>query len=184
MEANFKGQGGYVNRNEPEPLRGFAVLHREPGDQLAVWHVAYGDRQAKNVNAVIVDLNGRNAEEVLRSLTWRQILTTTSAPELVEIPGVQGRIHDLSRICDDFISQADDVMPSSAPRPTGPHLKESDSPGHVALAAANHLVESWNYWIRSIRKVTPPDKPSAPALPPHMLEKLGEHHMRRVVGEV
>jgi hypothetical protein len=171
-----------VTRTETEPLRGFAVLHRD-GNQLAVWHVAYGDRQAKSVNAVVVDLDDSGVEETLGSLAWRQILTRTPSTTLSGVPGVEGSIHELSDICAAFIREADDVRASGVPRPSEPRPPKSDSPGHVALAAADHLVASWNYWIRSIRKVTPPSDPAPPALAPRVLEVMGENPTSRVVGE-
>lgn len=174
-----------MDRNELEPLRGFAVLHRDGGDgnQLAVWLVAYGDRQAKNVNAVVLDLKDPGADEALASLTWRQILTTTPGTRLPEQVG--GPAHEVSVVCDAFLRQAESLGTwAEVPPPAGQREPESDSPGHVALAAANYLSACWNFWIRSVRKVTRPSDPPPAVLPESVLETIGAAGPVQIVGEV
>lgn len=175
--------GGRVKKDdEPTVVRGFAVLHRSGDSHMAIWHVAYGDRQAKNVNAVVLDLEDPGADEALGSLTWRQILTTTPGTGLPE--QVDGPAHEVSVVCDAFLRQAESLGTwAEIPRPVGPRDPESDSPGHVALAAANHLAASWNFWIRSARKVTRPSDPPPAVLPESVLEAIGVHGPVQIIGE-
>lgn len=152
-------------------VRGFAVVHRNEDDSLvAVWQVAFGDRQARSVNAVVIDLDDPEAEEIFASLTWREVLTVTKGS--ASPPFTEGPLHAVLDVCDAFIRGGESLGRwDDIPRPRGPREPKSGSPAHTALAAADHLVGSWNFWIRSSRK-TRPDSPP-PALPAEVLREVG-----------
>jgi len=162
-------------------VRGFAVVHRDE-DRVAIWQVGFGDRQAKSVNAVVLDLEESGAAKALDSLTWRQILTVTEGTVLPA--GVEGPVHQVSAVCEAFVEEATAIGTwADLPPPQGPGELRSDSAAHTAVAAADQLAAAWNFWIRSARKATRPNDPTPPALPAGVLSLVGLNGSLQLVGE-
>lgn len=166
-------------------MRGFAVIDTNgPGGEIVVWQVAYGgDRQAKNVNAVVIDPADAAADKILDSLTWRQLVLTSGGVPLAAQDGWRSHPVEVEAVCDAFLREADVI--GSWPDLPRPEWREPDvgSVSASALAAANYLTAAWNFWLRSARRATRQSDPAPPLLPRAVLETLGLEEAPRLVGE-
>lgn len=160
----------------PVTVRGFAVVHgtvEEDRLPIAVWLVAYGGRLASNVNAVVLDPADPARQAKLDSLLWRQLITSTSDPKFAPVASV----------CQGFVDEALMVGSfSDLPAPTGRRAPRSETPAHHALAAADDLVASWNFWLRTVRKAISREAPKPPVIPPGVWRMVAPAGPVKVAG--
>ncbi|GGK64134.1 hypothetical protein [Ornithinimicrobium pekingense] len=128
--------------SKKDTVRGFAVLQEDPGGRLAAWHVGYGPRIASNVNAIVLPKGSPNIDNLCRD-------------QFVLSADGQAQGPSAKEVCESFIEGSHRLGEyKDIPHPRIPSPPQSNISSHVALAAANDLVASWNYWIKTVRRVT------------------------------
>lgn len=144
-------------------VRGFAVVVEEPAGPTAVWLVGYDGRSAASVNAVVLDPADPEKQSKLDSLLTRQMVL-----------GPTDRAHGSAEdVCQLLVKEAlrvgrlDDV----AVPPDYDEPRPGSTVAEQALAVANQIVTSWNFWLKTMRKFPKAPRPET-ALPASVLDMM------------
>lgn len=152
-------------------MRGIATIDRQPGsDVVAVWITSRDSLDARNVNAVVIDMaDGPDAIERVRSLTRCCAVLATEGSVLDGLP-VEGEVLrslDISALVQatkdqqqailNAISafkgargakaQADPEFPLAAE--AADFVPADDTPSQRAFTTANYLGRAWTAWLKT-----------------------------------